>query len=254
MRSKGFYVSEDFLQSYYVDHFLVYLSNDSKVHFGNSSHAIPVAFLKKITVELDISAYYNPKLDLSRFDNILKNRMLQRHIEASFIGKLQPETIYADLLDVYNIEVPLNILVEYRRLFIDISLVRNLEDWFCYMRTLPKDEQIFRNQIITQPSEYVRWKLGCKVYIDPLVAMQQISTDSYWLYKESLVDQSIQGRENTRRLAELAFKATDRVHKINKDIKPLNKAKSFNQLLLTFGEADSTTVDDLRMIDANENN
>lgn len=248
MRSYGICIQEDALESLYYQEFIAHLSDENKVFFsGTEFHSVHPNVLKKIIVELDIAAYFNPRFDISRFDGITKNRLLQRHIEASFIGKLNPETIYQDITETYGIEVPIPIIAEYRRLFIDLTLVRNQEEWFFYMRTLPRDEQIFRNAVITQPSEYVRWKLGCKVYIDPLSAMQQMATDFFWLYKQSLIDQTVQGLENTRRLAELAFKATDRVHKIDKDKKPINKAKNFNQLLLSFGDADQTTVDDLRI-------
>lgn len=242
----------DALEAYYFQEFIPKLSDDNQIFFsGTEFHSVHPNILKKVVIELDICAYFNPRLDISRFDPITKNRLLQRHIEASFIGKLNPETICQDLLDTYQIEVPIQLLAEYRKLFIDLSQVRNQEDWFFYMRTLPRDEQVFRNAVITQPSEYVRWKLGCKVHIDPLEATRQIATDMFWKYKESLTDQTPQGLETTRRVAELAFKAIDRVHKIDKDKKPLNKAKSFNQLLLTFGDADDTTVDDLRMLPNN---
>jgi hypothetical protein len=252
LRSYGICLQEDALENLYHQEFITLLADDDKIFFsGSEFHSVHPNVLKKIIVELDIVAYFNPRFDISRFDGITKNRLLQRHIEASFIGKLNPETIYQDIQETYGIEVPINIISEYRRLFIDLTCVRNQEEWFFYMRTLPRDEQIFRNAVITQPAEYVRWKLGCKVYVDPMVAMQQMSTDFFWLYKESLKDQTIQGLENTRRLAELAFKATDRVHKIGLSAKPINKAKNFNQLLLTFGDADRTTVDDLRIIPNN---
>jgi len=249
LRSYGICLQEDALESLYHQEFMTLLADEDQVFFsGTEFHSVHPNILKKVVLQLDIGAYFNPRFDISRFDCITKNRLLQRHIEASFIGKLTPETIVQDLLETYQIEVPINILSEYRRLFIDLSCVKNQEDWFFYMRTLPRDEQIFRNAVITQPAEYVRWKLGCKVYIDPMVAMQKMATDFYWLYHESLRDSTVQGLENTRRLAELAFKATDRVHKIGRDIKPANKAKNFNQLLLTFGQSDDTTVDDLRML------
>lgn len=250
LRTFGLALQEDALEAYFHQEFLTKLADEDHIFFtGTEFHSVHPTILKKVILQLDIVAYFNPRFDISRFDCITKNRLLQRHIEASFIGKLTPETIVQDLLETYQIEVPIPILAEYRRLFIDLSCVKNQEDWFFYMRTLPRDEQVFRNAVITQPAEYVRWKLGCKVYIDPLEATKQIATDMFWKYKESLTDQTMQGLETTRRVAELAFKAIDRVHKIDKDKKPVNKAKSFNQLLLTFGESDDTTVDDLRIID-----
>ncbi len=248
MRSFGIALAEDVLESYYHQEFITLLADEDQIFFsGSEFHSVHPNVLKKIVVQLDIGAYFSPRWDISRFENIYRNRLLQRHIEASFIGKLNPETIAQDILDTYQIEIPIPLIAEYRRLFIDLSCVKNQDDWFFYMRTLPRDEQIFRNAVITQPSEYVRWKLGCKVYIDPLEATRQIATDMFWKYKESLTDQTMQGLETTRRVAELAFKAIDRVHKIDKDKKPLNKAKNFNQLLLSFGGADETTVDDLRI-------
>ncbi len=248
MRSFGIALAEDVLESYYHQEFITLLADEDQIFFsGSEFHSVHPNVLKKIVVQLDIGAYFSPRWDISRFENIYRNRLLQRHIEASFIGKLNSETISQDILDTYQIEVPIPLIAEYRRLFIDLSCVKNQDDWFFYMRTLPRDEQLFRNAVITQPSEYVRWKLGCKVYIDPLEATRQIATDMFWKYKESLTDQTMQGLETTRRVAELAFKAIDRVHKIDKDKKPLNKAKNFNQLLLSFGGADETTVDDLRI-------
>lgn len=248
LRSFGICLAEDALEGYYFQEFIPRLSDENQVFFsGTEFHSVHPSVLRKVVVELDIGAYFSPRFDISRFENIYRNRLLQRHIEASTIGKLTPETIFQDIQETYGIEVPIPLITEYRRLFCDLSLVRNQEDWFFYMRTLPRDEQIFRNAVITQPSEYVRWKLGCKVYIDPLEATKQIATDMFWKYKESLTDQTMQGLETTRRVAELAFKAIDRVHKIDKDKKPMNKAKNFNQLLLSFGGADETTVDDLRI-------
>jgi len=247
LRSAGISASTELLTAYYDQYFLIAVPENLRSHFMTAGmHSLHPSILKSVTALLGINQYFiNNKLNIDKFDNIIRNRLIQRHIECSFIGRLTPEMIYDDLHVTYNIIVPLEVIIDYRHLFADLTFVRDQKDWFATMRCYPKDEQVFRNAIIVQPQDYVRWKLGVAVHIDPQLAIKQIATDSFFKYKESLIDSSSAGLETTRRLADLAFKSIDRMVKLESIQKSPQRSKNFNALLLSFSEDNASTIDDL---------
>ena len=240
LKNVGLTLSEEDLKKYRDVFFLSRIPEKYHNNFHEESS------FKSLTIHLGIDDFFQSFGNISnRFETIFRNKLIQRHIECSFIAKMTPEEIYSDIEELYNLNMDIELLEDYRRLMIDISLCGNQNNWFLYMKTLPRSECLFKNSIILQPKDYVRWKLGIKKPVDPIDALKEMSTDLFWKYKESLADSSSAGLENTRRLCDTALKCFDKALKVEQSNKTSNKARDFNQLLLTFEDDDHATIKDI---------
>ena len=129
----------------------------------------------------------------------------------------------------------------------DLTHISSQNDWNVYMKALPRDEQLFRNAILLQPKDYVRWKLGVRVKVDISNSLHEIASDMFWRYKESLADNCI---ETSRRIADTAMKAMDKIGKLSSSEKGKIKQKNFNALLLSFSDDNPDTIHDLNYEDS----
>lgn len=212
-------------------------------------HSLHHKAFYEVVLFLKIGKFFNGRSIDDRFDGILKNRLIHRHIECSLIGRLTPEEISADINDTYHVSLHPHIIEDFRELFMDLSFVSNQNEWSVYMKSLPRDEQIFRNAILLQPRDYVRWKLGVRVSVDIAESLHEIASDMFWRYKESLADNCI---ETSRRIADTAMKAMDKLGRLAASENKKIKQKNFNALLLSFSDDNAETINDIQFNTAEE--
>ncbi len=100
-------------------------------------------------------------------------------LEVYMLCGVPDAVLQEDLQLVYGSAVSLDDLEVFRQLFMDTTYVVST-GWAEYERTIDAQEARFKRQLIGQPHDYVRWRMGVPVALDSERVLTRLISDAYY--------------------------------------------------------------------------
>lgn len=140
---------------------------------------------------------------------------LRIFIETCHLCGISQTQIAEDLRRMYGLDVDEGELAFFINYFVDREYTKG-GLWLLYERCIGPDESQFKRQLMAQPHDFVRWKLGVPVHLESDRVLDRLISDSYFterLIKFQSGDATALGRDEVARIKlerDTIFKALDR--------------------------------------------
>ena len=105
-------------------------------------------------------------------------------VETCLLAKISPEQIADDLRRIYGMTVTPDDISAFTALFVDPYYVHGA-GWREYETCIGPAEALFKRQLMGQPADFVRWKLGLPVTLASSTVVDRMISDAY--YTERLI-------------------------------------------------------------------
>ena len=140
---------------------------------------------------------------------------LRLFIETCHLCGISQTQIAEDLRRMYGLDVDEGELALFTNFFVDREYSK-AGSWLLYERCIGAEEAQFKRQLMAQPHDFVRWKLGVPVHLESDRVLDRLLSDSYYterLIKFQAGDATALGRDELARIKlerDTIFKALDR--------------------------------------------
>jgi hypothetical protein len=180
-------------------------------------------------------------------------------IETCMLCEVSIALLCEDIRVVWGLDVAESDVYAFQDLFVDRTYSRG-EAWLKYASTLSREEAVFKQQLMGQPTDYVRWKLGVPVNLDSSRVLNRLISDSYFterLIKAEAGDHAITlGKTQLSRLKmerDTIFKSLDRLIKLREIEDTATSGqysemrKALDALMVSSEEEELPTLEDLEI-------
>jgi hypothetical protein len=100
-------------------------------------------------------------------------------VEVCMLCSIPDAQIQEDMHRIYNTAVDAGDLACFRRLFMDVEFALG-PGWAMYERAIGVTEARFKRQLVSQPHDYVRWRLGVPVQLKSEAVLDRLVSDAYF--------------------------------------------------------------------------
>lgn len=114
-----------------------------------------------------------------------KQKNLRVFIETYQLAGISTATLAEDLRKIWGTDFDVAMLELHARLFCDREWLKYNDGWALYEETIGADEAKFKRELMSQPQDYLRWKLGVPVTLDSDTVLDRMISDAY--YTERLI-------------------------------------------------------------------
>lgn len=113
---------------------------------------------------------------------------LRLFLDTCYLAGIAPAVLQADVRLMWNVTATPEDIAAYCDLFIDRDLILR-GGWESYAVAYGNQAEGFVRQLVRQPHDYVRWKLGVPVSLDSEMVLDRLISESY--YTERLIKQEM---------------------------------------------------------------
>ncbi len=151
----------------------------------------------------------------SSFIKWRENKSLRVFIETCLICDIAPSQVAQDIEQMYGISVVPEDIKLFEAVFVDKLYVFG-NNWLSYMFCIGEEEAKFKQSLIGEPKDYIRWRLGVPVSLDSDKVINRMMSDAYYtirLLKSQMDESSTPTRDQMARMkfeSDVLFKGFDR--------------------------------------------
>lgn len=164
----------------------------------------------------DVFQYFTDRaIDRSCF-KIVSDPLIKKHVECCLMTKVPNETIMADVMDVYRVDITEADIITFASLFFDINEISDTNSFIKYCDQLScPDEKNLKNKCRANGPQYTRWAIGAKVQLDAKQMAKEMISDAFFRYKEAQNSPGPDSFDKAIKLGNLVTKLIDRDVKLS---------------------------------------
>lgn len=187
---------------------------------------------------------------------IRRHKTLRIFVETYQLANLGTEILAADLKLIFGRTFDEHALARHKELFVDTVWLSQPSGWQHYESCVGVDEAKFKRDLIVQPSDYLRWKLGVPVTLNQDVVLDRLISDAYYTERLLKSQHAELDKDQLARIKlerDTIFKAMDRKLKAKEAAHASGAGSGMNaaveairSLTIGYSEQTFTHMDDLK--------